>query len=140
MYSPLTAPSTPNRQLRSPVCSKCFPNTVTVCPSTPLSPLLGLTPSTVAPASYRNCFPSLVKSAPSLTLTSTSTRPATNDAVVTQPIIVDVINFTPLAPTVTWPNRHCKPVSRNPLPSTLTSVPPDTDPRVGLTADNTTVE
>ena len=74
-YRPAAMPTSPNRQLRSCPCSKWLPAIVTTCPTVPLTPHDGTTASTVAPLSYMYVLPSLVKSAPSLTLTSTATGP-----------------------------------------------------------------
>ena len=138
MYCPRDAPANPNRQLRSWLCSKCRPATVTTCPPVMLNPHDGNRPSTVAPISYMNTLPSLVKSAPPLALTSNATGPLCSSAAAPGAIhvtIVDVIHRAPTSSLVlTLPNWHCSPPSsRNPDPITSTVVPPTSTPRDGHT-------
>ena len=137
-YCPRELPSSPNRQLSSPLCAKCRPDTVTTCPPRPLTPHDGISPSTVAPASYRNSIPSLVKSAPPLALTSSATCTASPSTApgATHITTVDDTHRAP-APADTTPvspNRQRSPSSsRKPDPVTLTAVPPVSAPRDGRT-------
>src|SRR6056300_1635522 len=129
--------SKPNRQLSSQVCWKSLPTTVTTWPAFPLIPRDGRTLVTKALDSYTNCVPSLLKSSPSLLLTSSATAPATLDAGDRHEIELDV-KYRTLAPlTATLPNLHCRPALLNPFPRTLTSVPPSTPPRTGHIAEIT---
>ena len=127
MYCPRDVPASPNRQLRSWLCSKCRPETVTTCPPVRLNPHDGNRPSTVAPISYMNILPSLVKSAPPLALTSNATGPRCSPAAAPGAMHVTIVDDTRTAAlplTATSPNLHCTSPAVYPDPITLTIVPP----------------
>ena len=132
MYSPVVAMLSPNRQLSSPLFAKCCPTTVTTCPAFPCNPREGNTASTVAPASYKYSFPLLVKSAPSLTLASTTaTFPVSFLAGAVSITCVDETHITPLLRTVLAPIRRRSPCCLKPVPTTVTRLSPAVGPRVG---------
>mmetsp|Transcript_37734 Transcript_37734/g.86018 ORF Transcript_37734/g.86018 Transcript_37734/m.86018 type:complete len:334 (-) Transcript_37734:1227-2228(-) len=130
-YMPLTTVVSPNLHPSSAVCSKPRPSTVTTCPLDPLSPCEGCRDSTVAGALYTNSRPSVVKSTPPLTLTSTATVPAAPLMGVATEMRVEETIFTSDPDTNVPPIRHCTSSARNPLPLKLTTVPPDSAPREG---------
>ena len=126
---PCTVWSCPNLHRGWPLAWKCWPEIVTIWPSTPLSPLLGLRTSMVAPVSYVNSFPRSVKSTPPFRLTPTATTPVDSRAGTAQAATVDDTSFA--MPTPSLPNLHMRPSAANPLPCTLTNIPPASVPLTG---------
>mmetsp|Transcript_11871 Transcript_11871/g.27310 ORF Transcript_11871/g.27310 Transcript_11871/m.27310 type:complete len:313 (+) Transcript_11871:3576-4514(+) len=118
----------PNEHMSVGEFSNLSPVTVTMAPPSP-EPKVGLTDTTVTGCPYWNATRSIV-TYPSALATSTNTEPtlwagavhSTSDADIQ--VVMDDVSV---------PNRHVVPVASNPLPRTLTIVPPVLLPPVGRT-------